>query len=88
MKIRIRKRIKSKSKIKSKTENGRVPESIVGDCGYCGRDTDMRITPDTLVNAEPPLTAEQSITAAIRQGIYPWVAAESVGLSGKRSPPG
>lgn len=40
-----------------------------------------RITLDTLVCADPPTTAERSILAAIRQGVYPWVAAEATGIS-------
>ncbi|HXG12378.1 MAG TPA: hypothetical protein VNK04_21660 [Gemmataceae bacterium] len=41
----------------------------------------MRIDLDTLVSTDPPMTAERQILAAIRQGVYPWVAAEAAGVS-------
>jgi hypothetical protein len=41
----------------------------------------MHIDLDMLVNTDPPMTVERHILAAIRRGVYPWVAAESAGLS-------
>lgn len=44
----------------------------------------MRITLDTLAYTDPPMTVRTAILSAIKKGVYPWVAAESVGVSRKR----
>jgi AcrR family transcriptional regulator len=41
----------------------------------------MRITLDTLAHTNPPMTVRESILAAIKRGVYPWVAAAAVGVS-------
>src|SRR5262245_49112038 len=41
----------------------------------------MRLTLDTVISSNPPLTVRDSIIGAIRHGVYPWVAAAAAGVS-------